>query len=215
MKFYPMVWGEKDLGTPPTLKADILLSFNEPNHGDQSALSPARAAVLWPQVVSIADSIGAQIASPAVNYCGTNCIETDPIVWLDAFFAECVRLTGASCRIDYVAFHSYVCEVQYLNQQAHRYLKYGKPLMLTEFSCLDVPGQNDTAQALYMTSAVKYLERNPYVARYAWFTGRSVEFPSINLLGAPGSLTPLGKLYKKLASCTSGTSGAKGNKTEL
>ncbi|CAM9371383.1 unnamed protein product, partial [Phaeothamnion confervicola] len=201
MKFYPMIWAEKDLARPPLQKTDILLGFNEPNFGDQSALTPSRAAALWPNVVRIAKSIGARIGSPAVNYCGTNCIEKDPIVWLDTFFAECKRLTGAACKVDYVAFHSYVCEVQYLNQQAHRYLKYGKPLMLTEFSCLDVPGQNASQQARYMKAAVTYLEQNPHVTHYAWFTGKSVEFPSINLFGER-QLTPLGKLYKVLKSCT-------------
>ena len=33
------------------------------------------------------------------------------------------------------------------------------------------------------------------VYRYAWFTGRRPDFPRIDLLGADGQLTPLGRAY--------------------
>ena len=49
-----------------------------------------------------------------------------------------------------------------------------------------------------MTEAVDYLENEPAVFRYAWFSGRNNEIPNINLLGASGQLTELGRLYVSL-----------------
>jgi hypothetical protein len=40
-----------------------------------------------------------------------------------------------------------------------------------------------------------YLESEPAVVRYAWFTGRFDQTPTIDLLGADGQLTDLGTQY--------------------
>jgi hypothetical protein len=51
-----------------------------------------------------------------------------------------------------------------------------------------------------MDQAVPYLENEPAVFRYAWFTGRSSGSPQVNLLGSgSGTLTPLGQDYVSLA----------------
>ncbi|MBV8657549.1 MAG: discoidin domain-containing protein [Burkholderiales bacterium] len=42
------------------------------------------------------------------------------------------------------------------------------------------------------------MENEPAVARYAWFSGRSTQIPNVNLLGADGQLTELGRLYTSL-----------------
>jgi hypothetical protein len=50
-----------------------------------------------------------------------------------------------------------------------------------------------------MTSMVATCEQRADVFRYAWFTGRISPDPHYtSLLGAPGQLTDLGKLYLTL-----------------
>ncbi len=47
--------------------------------------TPAQAAALWPTVEAFADAHNLKIVSPALNYCGGSCNETNPFTWLDAF----------------------------------------------------------------------------------------------------------------------------------
>jgi hypothetical protein len=200
VEFVPMVWGGTfDVATlerqvPPGAK--YLLTFNEPNFGSQANLTPAQAAALWPRIEMFAKSRGMQIVSPAVNYCGSPCNETDPFVWLQKFFAAC---TG--CQVDYVAMHWYACTKEALTVTLAKYeQQFGKPLWVTEFSCLDEPNRvNDAGELAYMRDAVAVLEADPMVFRYAWFTGRFTSVPVVNLFSpTSGQLTPLGKQYVTL-----------------
>lgn len=196
--FAPMVWGGKFVKTdvvthiPPGVS--YLLTFNEPNFGSQSNLTPAAAAALWPDIEWIAQQKGLKIVSPAVNYCGGNCTETDPFVWLDKFFAAC-----NGCKVDAVAMHWYACTKEALTWYLGQYkAKYKQPLWLTEFACLDDPTITEAKEEQYMKDALAILEADPSVERYAWFTGRFMQQPAINLLGAAsGTLTPLGQIYVK------------------
>jgi hypothetical protein len=141
-----------------------------------------------------------KLVSPAVNYCG-DCVSeggvtfTDPVTYLDAFFAAC-----KDCRVDAIAVHWYACDVSALKWYISRFTKYGKPIWLTEFACGDRPHDQITVevQKKYMVDALDYLENEPAVARYAWFSGRNNEIPAINLLGGSGQLTDLGRLYVTL-----------------
>jgi hypothetical protein len=196
--FVPMIWGGtfdiNDLQTKVPAGAKYLLTFNEPNFGSQANLTPAQAAALWPQIEQFAKSRGMAIVSPAPNYCGGNCNETDPFVWLDKFFAAC---TG--CQVDYVAFHWYACTKDALTWVLGQYHKYNKPLWLTEFSCLDDATITVDKELQYMQDAVAVLEADPMVFRYSWFTGRFKQQPAVDLLAADsGMLTPLGQKYVSL-----------------
>jgi hypothetical protein len=199
IEFVPMIWTG-----PPRAAIDVdrlirdipadaryLLGFNEPNFGVQANLTPAQAAAAWPQVEAIADARGLTLVSPALNYCGGDCNETDPIVWMDEFFELC-----DGCRVDHIALHWYACTREALDFILRRFEKYGKPMWLTEFSCLDDPDISEPVQQRYMRSAVPVLEAKSNVFRYAWFIGRA--FPDgdpYDLFGAPGDLTPLGDTY--------------------
>jgi hypothetical protein len=115
----------------------------------------------------------------------------NPFDWLDQFFAAC---TG--CKVDYIAMHWYACTGSALTSYLHNFeSKYTQPLWLTEFSCLDATDTSEPVQEAYMKTALAILEADPRVFRYAWFTGRSTNTPSIDLLGADGVLTPLGQIY--------------------
>ncbi|HUR57845.1 MAG TPA: glycoside hydrolase family protein [Opitutaceae bacterium] len=200
VEFVPMVWG----GTfdPATLEKQVpaaakyLLTFNEPNFGAQANLTPEQAAALWPKIEMFAKARGMKIVSPAVNYCGSPCNETDPFMWLQKFFAAC---TG--CQVDYVAMHWYACTKAALTTTLAKYeQQFGKQLWVTEFSCLDEKDKvNDAGELAYMQEAVAALEADPMVFRYAWFTGRFTSTPAVNLFTpTSGQLTPLGQKYVTL-----------------
>ncbi|HVK94491.1 MAG TPA: glycoside hydrolase family protein [Noviherbaspirillum sp.] len=202
--FVPMVWGgmpdANQVAASIPAGARHLLGFNEPNFVSQANKTPTEAAALWPVMEDIAARKNLQIGAPALNYCG-DCVSedgvtySDPIDYMDAFLAAC-----NGCRIDFIPVHWYACHVDALKWYIGRFKKYNKPIWVTEFACGDNPHDQITltVQKDYMRAAVDYLENEPAVARYSWFSGRNNEIPFINLLGADGTLTELGSLYVNL-----------------
>lgn len=200
VSFVPMVWGGEfdDAAITSGIPADAtaLLGFNEPNFGEQSNISAVQAALLWPRVEAIADARDLLLVSPAVNFCGGNCQDTNPFDYLDDFFAACVE-----CRIDRVAFHIYVgCNqagpnhAQWLIDHVETYKsRFSQPLWLTEFACTDAA--NFDEQKAFLEDAVAYLEGDARIERYSWFSGRFPGMQYVDLLGADGQLTPLGDAY--------------------
>ena len=198
VEFVPMIWGVK--GGPPdpaTIEKQIpksakyLLGFNEPNFGSQANITATDAAALWPRIMQIAKDMNLKIGSPAPNYCAGDCNDTDPIHYLDTFFAAC---TG--CQVDFIAAHWYACTGDALTSYLAKLKKYGKPIWLTEFSCMDDGDHSAAGEQTYMKTALQILENDPTIFRYSWFTGRWTD-PSvdISLLGGDGQLTDLGNLY--------------------
>jgi hypothetical protein len=202
--FVPMIWGGKPDANQVTASipdgTHYLLGFNEPNFKNQANKSPSQAASLWPILEKVAFNKNLKLVSPSVNYCG-NCVTengvklTDPVAYLDAFFAAC-----SGCKVDYVAVHWYSCDLSSLKWYINKFKKYNKPIWLTEFACGDKPHNQITfeTQKKYMTAAVNYLENEPVIFRYAWFSGRNSEIPFVNLLDSDGQLTELGRLYISL-----------------
>lgn len=192
--YMPMTWGrdvdvERLVAEIPD-DAGYLLGFNEPNFGDQANISAGDAAALWPQLEEVAERRGLSLVSPAVNYCGGNCLDTDPFHYLHEFLAAC-----QDCRIDAIAMHIYVgCNAQWLIDHVSRYkAEFDHPLWLTEFACDNA--DSPQTQQQFMRDALTYLESEPRIERYAWFAGRADNVPHVNLLGADGMLTPLGETY--------------------
>jgi hypothetical protein len=198
IEFVPMIWG----GTPDpaTIEKQIpagakyLLGFNEPNFGAQSHIPAVQAAILWPRLEQIARDKNLKLGSPAPNYCAGDCNDTDPIHYLDTFFAAC-----AGCQVDFIAAHWYACTRDALKSYLAKLKKYGKPIWLTEFSCMDAGDHSAGGEQAYMKTAVQILEEDPMIFRYAWFTGRWSDPSGVSLLGAgSGTLTDLGNLYMTL-----------------
>lgn len=200
--YIPMAWnGAFDkqamrafLTSHPAVK--YILGWNEPNFKSQANMTPSQAAALWPDIEELADEFDLEIVSPAVNYCDVCVVEngttyTDPIKYLDDFFAAC-----AGCRVDHIAIHSYMGNVSALQWYVGLFKKYGKPIWLTEFANWE---NNPTLeqQKSFLVGAVDYLENDPDVFRYAWFTGRHTGAPYIAILesGQRGKLTELGDIY--------------------
>jgi len=229
MDFMPMLWNGSfnDAEIEAYLKAhtDIkyLLLLNEPNLTDQSNLTPAQAAALWPRYEAIAAHTGVKLVGPAITW-GTMANYGDPVVWLDAFYTA---YRGANAnrdpQIDYIAFHWYDYG---LGDQLDRLKKYNKPFWVTEFANWhngDGSAQIDTVdkQKTQMTAMVATCEDRADVFRYAWFTGRwDNDTHHTSLLGASGELTALGQHYLSLPfsgstpatlSCTDTISGNHGH----
>jgi hypothetical protein len=198
-EFVPMLWNASfnvdDVVNRIPAGAKYLLGFNEPNFHSQANLTPEQAAAAWPRVEEVARRRGLTLVSPAVNYCGGGCNATDPVDWLDRFFAAC---TG--CRVDHVAVHWYACYGSALSWYIGRFKKYGRPIWLTEFSCGDEGVQPVSRQQSYMKDALAYLEGDPDVFRYSWFSGRTTAIANVDLLGSAGALTTLGRDYVSLPS---------------
>ncbi len=199
-----MSWGAgPPAGTVPT-DAKYVLGFNEPNFKAQANLTPQQAAADWPQLQAKAKAAGLPLVSPAVNFCGsktdsTGCSDptvTDPYSYLKDFFAACV-----GCQVDYIAIHWYNCDLPSLRGYIEGngaglagFTQFGKPLWLTEFSC---PGSHSVAdQQAYMEAAIPYLESNPHIYRYSWFSSTAI--PTAQLANSDGSLTDLGRTYVSL-----------------
>jgi hypothetical protein len=197
VEFVPMIWGVK--GGPPdpaTIEKQIpksakyILGFNEPNFASQANITATDAAALWPRIMQIAKDMNLKIGSPAPNYCAGACNDTDPIHYLDTFFAAC---TG--CQVDFIAAHWYACDGPALTHYLGLLKKYNKPIWLTEFSCMDAGDHSVAGEEAYMKTALQILENDPMVFRYSWFTGRWTNPAGISLLAGDGMLTELGTQY--------------------
>jgi hypothetical protein len=208
IEFVPMIWGAGSLGQALPAGAKYVLGFNEPNFKSQADLTAQQAATDWPTLESHAKAAGIPIVSPGVNYCGSatnasQCTDpsvTDPYTYLRDFLTDC---TG--CEVDDVAVHAYYCDVAslktYLEGNADAggttpgFTQFGKPIWVTELACDATHSVAD--QKAYMQAVVPYLENNPHVFRYAWFSANNI--PNALLANSDGSLTDLGKTYVALS----------------
>jgi|HubBroStandDraft_1064217.scaffolds.fasta_scaffold01021_13 hypothetical protein len=206
IEFDPMMANAGAVNSSIPSGSKYLLGFNEPDFKAQGDLSPQQAAADWPALQAKAKAAGIPIVSPGVNFCGSasntsQCTTpsiTDPYTWLKDFFAAC---TG--CEVDYVAIHWYNCDLPSLQTYIEGdnkgtfegFTQFGKPIWVTEFSCDATHSVAD--QTAYMEAAVPYLEGNPSIFRYSWFSADPI--PNAELENSDGSLTALGTTYVGLA----------------
>ncbi len=201
--FDPMTWNasysESAIADLAAWGSEYLLGFNEPNLTDQANMTPAQAAELWPDVVAIAKKYGLKLISPAMNY-GTLDGYSDPITWLDEFFA----IDGISLDdIDGIAVHCYMYSLSALKNYIEMFKKYGKPIWLTEFCGYSGSTISATNQINYMVECINYLESDDDVFRYAWFIPRNSSVENVNnelLTGRkPFELTDIGTVFVNMS----------------
>ena len=177
-------------------KTQYLLGFNEPNLTDQARMTPAEAAAIWPPVVALAKELNLKLVSPAMNY-GTLPGYSDPIKWLDEFFAQ---PNVSIDDIDAIAIHCYMSSPSAVKGFVERFEKYNKPIWMTEFCAWDPAPSGYPTQMDYMCSVLNYMESAPSIQRYAWFMPRmsgkveSVPYNQLLTHDYP-ALTDLGKMY--------------------
>ena len=172
-----------------------LLGYNEPNLKDQANMTPAQAAARWGEVVALAKELHLKLVSPAMNY-GTLSGYSDPIKWLDEFFAQ----PGVSIDdIDAISIHCYMASPQALKDYVARFYKYNKPIWMTEFCAWEEYAIHSAEDQMnYMCQVLNYMEQDSHVERYAWFIPRAKSgYPYMQLLTSsqPYELTPVGQVY--------------------
>jgi len=189
-----MIWGSSSVNAAIPAGSRYLLTFNEPNFHAQSNLTAQQAASYWPMIEAKAKAAGTPLVGPGMNFCGPekDCNGTSPFQYLKDFFAAC-----SDCQVDYVAVHWYNCDLPSLKDylepggNLEGFEQFGKPIWLTEFSC---NGDASAAeQEAFMRAAIPYLEGNPHVFRYSWFSADPI--PKAKLINDDGSPTALGKVY--------------------
>jgi len=196
IEFVPMLWGKGSLNATIPTMARFLLTFNEPNFMAQSNLTAAQSASYWATIQSkvAALPVGIPIVGPGMNFCGpaSQCNGTDPYNYLADFFAACTN-----CQVDYVAVHWYNCDLPSLKDYLEPggslagFEQFGKPIWLTEFSC--DTSASVAQQEAFMRVAIPYLEGNPKVFRYSWFSADPI--PNAKLMTSDGAPTSLGQVY--------------------
>ena len=211
--FVPMVWnGNYDAqaileyaASHPGCK--YLLGFNEPNFTNQANMTPQAAAEQWPAVVDLAREAGLALVAPAMNYSPNEPYQS-PTKWFDEF----VELVGTDA-FDYVAIHNYggLGGMQTLAEQFHE--RYGKDVWVTEFCYWPDEGNPychvaPATQIASMVETVEWLEKTPWIYRYAWFkaTGAHDSNPSANyglIISENGlgekQLSPQGLVYVNMS----------------
>ena len=212
MEFIPMLWGGNTSNSDITAvksfilnhpEVKYLLVMNEPNLTDQANRIPEQAAVDWLKYEQVRSDLAAQqrtvyLVGPAMTW-GTMPGYSDPVVWLDAFYAAYKNANGGRPpMIDYLAFHWYDYG---LAAQLDRLQKYGKQIWITEMANWNSQINSYQKQAAQMVEMVNICETRADVFRYAWFIGRGT-YPDNKFTylfnPSPGELNDLGKLYLSL-----------------
>ncbi|XP_060605819.1 uncharacterized protein LOC132758271 [Ruditapes philippinarum] len=198
--YVPMVWGYwSDTKIFIDDAAEFVLGFNEPNHVEQSNMSPEKAAAAWKEVEK--HSKGKPLVSPSAAVCGKNCRSTE-IEWFDKFFELC-----KDCRVDYLATHTYWCNAnKTMTYLESLFKRYGRKIWLTEFACGESPYELE--QLNYMKDMLPRLEAADYIYRYAWYRARLTKSGFITTAASllkkdRSELTELGRLYNNYQGETS------------
>lgn len=171
IEFVPMCWNanydadkiREYCKSHPATK--YILGFNEPNFKRQANMTPQKAAEKWPEIVALAKELNLKIVAPALNY-SPDAPYTDPTKWMDEFTA----LVGKDA-YDYVAVHNYggLDVMKTIATTFHD--RYDKDVWVTEFCFW--PGESGyvapQGQISSMISTVEWLEKTPWIYRYAWF----------------------------------------------
>ncbi len=212
MEFIPMLWGGNTSASDMTAVKSFILNhpeikyllvMNEPNLTDQANRTPEQAAADWLKYEQVISELAAQqrtvyLVGPAMTW-GTMPNYSDPVVWLDAFYAAYKNANGnRPPKIDYLAFHWYDYG---LAAQLDRLQKYGKQIWITEMANWNPQINTYQKQAAQMVEMVNICETRTDVFRYAWFIGRGT-YPDSKFTylfnPSPGELNDLGKLYLNL-----------------
>lgn len=189
-----------------------ILTWNEPNHKEQTNISPTNKGVQedWKKLYAAAKKAGKLIGSPQVAGCGGNC---NPKTgngfdeWLVPFLeGVCPKCTSPSfsqscCDVfpDFITTHIYYGSIDQgkstLEAVKKRFPKV--PLWITEYGFSGDP-KNEAEGIKNVMDFAAILDREDQVERYSWFqfayqkTANSRQF---NQLSNNGDLTAVGKAY--------------------
>jgi len=185
-EYISMIWGKFNVtdNLPVPKDAQYILGFNEPDIPPVNA-TPMEAAQLWPFVEKIALSIGAKLVSP---------VPAGDAKWLDEFFPLC---NGCLERLHAIAIHTYVHNIQQLKEKVSWFRKYKKPIWITEMAG-GLINRTVEDQLRFMKDAILFLDNDPAIERYAWFSLEPYAGSEVSaLISKKGDtkLTELGNIY--------------------
>jgi len=190
-EFVSMVWGPHFNPDNMTFAKGVnyILGFNEPDWPPLN-LKPKDAAEIWPSIEKMAKEIGALVISPA---------PADDAKWLDEFFSLC---NGCLDRMHAVAIHTYVRSLNDLKTKIGWFRKFKKPIWITEMAG-GLHNRTMDDQLRFMRDAIPYLDNDPQIERYAWFSlepsNQSDEsFTALVNKARDSKLNELGLLYQSL-----------------
>jgi len=185
IEFVPMIWGSTADFSSVYLNSSYLLTFNEPNFSQQSNLSPAQAAALWPQIEAVAAKNNMKISSPSASYGGDR---GDPIAWLHQFFGNCSK-----CKVDFITTHQYDCNAAGLHGAMTNFKQFNLPIWVTEFACW---GSSVSQEVSFLQSLLPMFDGDASIARYSYFGARSAGGSVIDVFDhTKCALSPVGTTY--------------------
>jgi hypothetical protein len=202
VEYVPMAWNQvSDNNVQAFINrikpgAKYLLAFNEPNFNDGARMTPQDAVNAWKNLEKIAAAKNLEIvsASPAFNDPNNNYGGySSPIAWHDQFFLLC-----PTCKVDYIAFHTYDSSSGSVIGVTSLLKKYNRPIWVTEFANRVI--QTAAQKTTFMKDIITNFENDPDIYRYSWFTGRVdptwTDMLEGQLLAAQnGILKPIGTEY--------------------
>lgn len=187
-EFVPMLKRGADLDKADAVRGmrgiKAFLGLNEPERDSQGNTTVDQAIELWPRLVKIAEKEKLRLGSPAPSS------DTAGMDWLAEFMR---RARKEKLRVDFIAIH------WYRGRDPGAFARWLKeldrewriPVWLTEFN-----GWSGTEEENhdFLKEALKTLEREKFVERYAYFEpGKGKEH---SLFKADGSLSRMGELYR-------------------
>jgi hypothetical protein len=218
VEFVPMAWGAWSVdGLGKGLQKSVVpyiesgkvkrfFGFNEPDKREQANMSYQNALKYWPQL----ESLNVPLCSPAcANPEGINDNSVQGVrgTWMKDFMEEADR---RGYRVDYTGVHWYGgTHVQHFKEKMRRiYEKYGRrPILITEFAPADWEARNLAQNRhkshmvlAFMKEVLPWLERQDWVAGYAWFSfgiNEAIGHTSA-LYDKNGDLTACGRYYQSI-----------------
>jgi len=211
--FYPMNDSTWFMGSPlagnllnfyPTWRTNglskILMGYNEPENATQGNVDSTNGSICWHNF----QNMDMPLASPAPSSYSDG--------WLSIFMGYVV--TNWGLRVDYVPIHEYpgnnasASSSIWVNSLQDAYNRWGKPVWMTEFGCVDWGGTGSWSEENNYNALAEFMWRAeglPWVRKYAAFSfggplapnpwTATTPAPTSNCFDTNGVLTPYGELY--------------------
>ena len=189
-EFVPMVKGNRqpvgssELSQVNDPAAKCLLGFNEPERASQGNLTVAQAIEAWPLLVRFAEEKKLRLGSPCVSSDGGGG------AWMREFMEQAQR---KKLKVDFITAHWYrsADPVAYEEWLKELYAAYRRPIWVTEFNAMFTKA-DDNGHAQFLRGALKAMERQRFVERYAYFNPKEGKAALLK----DGALTKLGEIYR-------------------
>lgn len=163
----PMLYGGGDTGPAVHGSSHYLLGCNEPDIFNQCNMTPEQMVAPWHRIEErFADRL---LVAPAPSH-------LDP-EWIVRFRDAYLAMYQVPPRLDGLAVHCYLWDAQQCIALTQKYLvwarEWGVPeVWVTEFAFSACGGRSIDQTAVEARRFIAWMDAEPMVTRYAWFTNR-------------------------------------------